>query len=224
MNGYTSQPSFDEEGNFTGVEISSGHQPFNRSGIAPQGWSENELTGETEIFEETNTEGIDYEADYVDALHTLHPEIPDALAYLVESGVWDEERQAQHDKAVFDDDLSKVSEAVEKMLEEYRFYKEQDTEYKQNQPNSAPVEDDEDADIPDVSELYETEPNEELASEWDEVASQSDGAHQLMASLAARFHSGEVSDVDELMQIALDSDYSREQLIEAFNYFTQQTN
>ena len=220
MKGYTSQPSFDEEGNFTGVEISSGHQPLNRQGEAPRGWHQDELTGETTIFEETNTEEVDYDAEYVDALHEVYPNIQEALQYVVNSGVWDAERQAEHDKAVFSDNYTEVNEAIEKLMSEYDSYRKMDAEYEQNQPKQEqePVDEDEDSDIPDASELWETEADEELATVWDEYAANSDGAYSLMASLAAKFHSGEISDVDTLVEMAIDSKYSREELIAAFNH------
>jgi hypothetical protein len=220
--GFIAQPSFDAEGNFSGVEIGSGHTPMSRQGVAPQGWSQDEVTGETTVFEDVASEVDDVDNAYVEALHELHPDIPNALDYLVNSGVWSIERQQQHDRDIEDKDLTVVSAAVEKMMDEYQHYLQMDAEHQQSQPKQeqAPVDEDEDSDIPDISSLYEAEPNEDFANQWDEYAANTEGAYSLLAGLAAQFHSGEITDVDELMQIALDSDYSREELIAAYNHLS----
>lgn len=216
--GYTVSPEVNDEGEYIGVSFDKGHQPLNRQGVAPQGWSQDELTGETEVIEVINSEEVDHDAAYVDALHEQYPNLQEALQYVVNSGVWDAERQAEHDKAVFSDNYTEVNEAIERLMSEYDSYRKMDAEYEQNQSKQEQAPVDEDDDIPDASELWETEANEELATVWDEYAANSDGAYSLMASLAAKFHSGEISDVDTLVEMAIDSDFSREELIAAFNH------
>ena len=215
--GFTCNPEVSEDGTFIGVSIDNGHQDLNRQGLAPQGWDHDEATGQTAFYQDSIPQVDDVDASYVEALHELHPEIPQALEYLINSGVWDSERQMQHDKDIEDADLTKVSEAVEKMVQEYHHYLEMDGEH--SQPNSAPVEEDEDADVPDVSSLYETEQDEDLATHFDEIAANSEGAIQLLASLSADFHANG-GNPDDFIERALESNYSRQELLQAWEYFT----
>ena len=218
MNGFTAQPSFDEEGNYQGVEVSSGRQELNRQGLAPAGFQHDELTGETALFTEASPEQQmqnDYDAVYVEAILEANPEIPDALEYLINSGVWSPERQAEHDKAINSDSYDVLNEAIEKMLNEYREFKTLD----EQQPNSAPVDEDEDADIPNLEHLYEAEPDADSADVWADYATQTEGATSLIAELTSRFHNGDTN-VDGLVEEALSSDFSRDELLAAYNYLS----
>lgn len=216
--GMTMSPSVDEEGNLVDVQIEHRGQPMNRSGIAPQGWRQNEATGETAIFSENNPDvdvSSNYDATYVQALMDSNPELPAALDYARKH--WTPEQHAKHDALVFSDNYDDVNQGIENLIAEFKLAEANGATVNKEEKQSQP--EDEEEEIPNVSSLYEAEPDQELASQWGEVATQSEGAYALLAQLSQQFHLGNASQ-DELIAKALESDFSRDELLAAYKHFT----
>ena len=206
MKGFTVNPQVNEEGEYVGASISTG----NISGVAPQGFATNEVTGQTSYFTEKSRDPSDLaDNQYVSTLLELHTDLPAALAW---SGTnWTDEQRADYDEAIFGDDYEKLNESIERLMSDYY-------SSKPTQPVEKKVEEnEEDSDIPDLSDLYDNQPDENVASVWEDYAGQTSGALSMVAQLTADFHNGYGSQ-DDLIEKALSSDFSREELLAAFNH------
>ena len=215
--GMTAEPSFDSEGNFVGVDVSSGPKPLNRSGIAPQGFATDERTGETYIFEEKSSDDTysqKMDNDYIQGIVDTTPGLNQALAYA--ASAWSPERLAEHERLIHSSNYDDVNKAVEMLMDEYSTAQ---TSAAPASNENKPEEKEEVEDIPDVAPLFEQERDTDLAEQWGTYARESDGVYSLLASLSQQFHSG-VADPDELIQKALDSEYSKEELITAYRYLS----
>ena len=114
MKGFTVNPQVNEEGEYVGASISTG----NISGVAPQGFATNEVTGETSYFTEQSRDPSDLaDNQYVSNLLELHSELPAALAWSQTN--WTDEQRADYDEAIFGDDYEKLNESIERLMNEY---------------------------------------------------------------------------------------------------------
>ena len=221
---YTFEPAIvtDGEGNETisheqGELKQSSH--FHR-GVSPMGFEVDEMTGEATYFEEEEavTANDSYMADIAEA----YPQLPDALTYAHAN--MDAELMSHFYAASEDGALDQFHEILEIILDEYDEHlgttsDELDEAARSDAPELTDVEEteeEEDYEVPDLSSLYEAEPDEELSDTFTDLAEQSEGVEQLLYQLSARFHSGGET-ADELIELALSSGYSRDELITAFN-------
>ena len=192
-------------------------------GLAPQGFEIDVETGEHSVYElEAEQENPDQMMDdYLAAVKEQHPEFPDALVY-AQSNL-DPELLQHFYSAVDDNDLEDFWSYLEIILAHYEEHLDETSVSLDEEPNEDEVTEDEDeAEIPDLSSLYDAEPSEELRDYYSELADNAeDSATKLLYQLSARFYSGTETQ-DELIEIALQSGYSRNQLIEAFNQLSPQ--
>ena len=177
------------------------------------GFEVDEMTGEATYFEEPEpvTANDSYMADIAEA----YPQLSDALTFAHAN--LDADLMGMFYAASEDGALDQFHEILEIILLEYdEHLGTTSDELEEEFADVEEVEDFEELETPDLSGLYENEPDEELADTFTDLAHQSEGVEQLLYQLSARFHSGGET-ADELIELALSSGYSREELIQAFN-------
>ena len=216
---YTFEPAIvtDGEGNET-ISYEQGELQQSRDihrGLAEQGFEVDEETGEHFIYEEPEavTANDSYMADIAEA----YPQLPDALTFAQAN--MDPELMGHFYAAAEDGDLDNFHEILEIILDEYEDHLGTTSEVEEELTDEEELEEEEeeeDYEVPDLSSLYEIEPDQELSDTFWDLADQSEGATKLIYQLSSRFHSGGETQ-DELIELALSSGYSRAELIEAFN-------
>lgn len=190
-------------------------------GIAEQGFEIDEETGEHYVYEEEPDAPINTNDEYMAAIGEAYPQLSDALTYAQAN--MDAELLGHFYSAAEDGDYDSFNEILEIILDEYDEHL--GTTSDEVEEELTDVEEDEEIDeleTPDIEDLYSAEPNEELADEFTDLAYQSEGATRLLYQLSARFHSNQGEDANSLINEALSSGFSREELINAFNLINTQ--
>lgn len=219
---YTPTISTDANGeeyvDFENGQLSQRDQ-FHR-GMAPQGFSIDEETGEHSVFEaDVDEQQQDLMGDYMRNMQEVNPELSDAIAY--GNANLSPEIMAGLYSSIEDGNLDELHEYLEIVLDEYDDAVVATPEEKAETQAELEAEEDE-LDTPDISSLYEIEPDYTLMDTFDDLASDAEGAEKLIYQLSARFHSNTGESADSLIEAALASGYSRAELIQAYNLITQQ--
>lgn len=188
-------------------------------GLGEMGFEHNELTGETQYFEINDKEdGQAFQmSEYLQTMQEVNPELSDAITY--GNANLSPELMSELYTAIDDEDLENLNEILVIILSEYddaKIATPEEREETQQEVEEEEQDELEDLEVPDLSSLYETEPSYELMDTFSDLADNAEGAEQLIYQLSARFHSGGESQ-DELIELALSSGYSRQELITAFN-------
>ena len=218
---FTPVISTDENGEeFVDYDNGQLHQrnQFHR-GFAPQGFEINEETGDHYVFEEPEDEQGDFMEDYLSTMTQANPELQDDIAYGNEN--LSPEIMSILYSAVDDGDLDSLHDVLEIILAEFDDARVATPEEREETLEESEEEEDV-YETPDLSNLYEQEPNEELAYEHADLAEQTEGVESLLWSLSASFFNGDLTQ-DEAIEQALSSGYSRNQLIETFNRLNEST-
>ena len=215
---YTFEPAIviDDAGNET-ISYEQGELQQSRDihrGLAEQGFEIDEETGEHFVYEEP--EAITANDSYMADIAEAYPQLPDALTFAQAN--MDPDLMGHFYAAAEDGDLDNFHEILEIILDEYEDHLENTapSEIEEELTDEEEVEDLDELETPDLSSLYDNEPDEELADAFTDLAEQSEGVEQLLYQLSARFHAGGET-ADELIELALSSGYSREELITTFN-------
>lgn len=186
-------------------------------GLGPQGFEIDEETGEHFIFEDE--EGpVDSNDEYMASIGEAFPELSEALTHAHTS--MDSELLATFYKAAEEGNYDEFHEILYIIISEYEEHLEQTSTPEEDDSDSIEELEDntsEDVEIPDISSLYQTEPDAELSDTFSDLADSSEGVEKLLYQLSARYHSNTGESADDLIEIALSSGYSRSQLINAFN-------
>ena len=181
-------------------------------GLGPQGFEVDEMTGQAIYYEEPEavTANDSYMADIAEA----YPQLPDALTFAQAN--MDPELMGHFYAAAEDGDLDNFHEILEIILDEYEDHLGTTSEVEEEPTDVEETEEIDELETPDLSSLYEAEPDYELMDTFADLADKSEGVEQLIYQLSSRFHSGGET-ADELIELALSSGYSRDELITAFN-------
>ena len=165
-------------------------------------------------------EDPDTDAEYVDALMTLNPEIPDAVAWA--NATQDQEWIDWYNAAIDSDDYGELNAAIDELLtlyanadeydpDEVDASEEYESELSQEQYETA---------TETIAELQETEPSFAESFEFDDAAMRAlDAGNQCIAeaaTLAAQFHREEI-DANSAITYMLEN-YSYEELEQAIDY------
>ena len=217
---FTPTISIDSDGNeyvdYDSGQVNYRHQ-YHR-GQTPTGFEVNEETGEHYIFEDDPDQEADFTDSYLQTLAEAEPNLPKAITYIKEYG--DAEMIQILLDAAKDEDYDQLNALVETILDMY----EDSDEYEPEEDDSDSIEEledeVEDLEVPDISSLYEAEPDAELSDTFSDLATKSEGVAKLLYQLSARFHSDTGESADDLIEIALSSGYSRNELITAYNLLT----
>ena len=181
-------------------------------GMAPQGFEINEETGEHSVFEEPDP--VTANDTYIRDIAAAYPQLPDALTYAHAN--LSPELMGHFYTAAEDGDLDDFHEFLEIILAEWEEHIDTDATSEIEEETTDVDEVEQELETPDLSSLYQQEPDYELMDTYTDLADKSEGVEQLLYQLSARFHAGGET-ADELIEIALASGYSRNQLIETFN-------
>ena len=188
-------------------------------GLAPQGFEIDDETGEHYIFDQEPDGPIDSNDEYMESIAEALPELPNALTYAQAN--LDPELMGHFYSAAEDGDYDNFHEILEIIMSEYDEHLES--------TGQLPIEEDEQLvededseeeellEVPDISSLYQAEPDQDLSDEFWDLADKSEGATKLIYELSSRFHSNTGEDADSLIEQALSSGYSRDELIQAYN-------
>ena len=221
---YTPSIATDANGNETTDYENGSFQQRNQfhRGLAPQGFEIDAETGEHSVYE-LEEDGDNPDAlmdDYLASVKELHPEFPDALVF-AQSNL-DAELLSHFYEAIDDADFDSFYEILDIILAEFDEHLEQTSslDVEEEETNEEEVAEDEELEVPDLSSLYDATPDYDEMDVLTELADKAEGASQLIYQLAARFHSGTES-ADELIEKALASGFSRNELITAYNAITQ---
>lgn len=185
-------------------------------GVGPQGFEIDDETGTHYIFDEEPDAPINSNDEYMAAIGEAYPQLSDALTY-AQANI-DPELMGHFYSAAEDGDYDNFNEILEIILDEYDEHL-GTTAVEEEEPTDVEEdsEDEELLEVPDISSLYETEPDQELSDEFWDMADKSEGAEKLIYELSSRFHSNTGEDADTLIEEALSSGYTRAELITAFN-------
>ena len=166
-------------------------------------------------------EDSDTDAEYVDALMTLNPEIPDAVAWAnaTQSDEWIEWYNASIDS----DDYGQLNEAIEELLTLYANadeYEPDEVDESDEDYEPALTEEQYELATETIAELQETEPDFVESFEFDEAAKAAlDAGNDCIAeaaTLAAQFHREEI-DANSAITYMLEN-YGYEELEQAIDY------
>ena len=185
-------------------------------GLGPQGFEIDDETGEHFVYEEP--EPVTADAEYMESIAEAYPQLSEALPYA--DANLDAELMEMFYSAADDGDYDSFHEILEIILLEYEEHLGTSSDELEEPTDEEEVEEEEqeeDYEVPDLSGLYSTEPSQELSDEFWDLADKSEGAEKLIYQLSSRFHSNTGEDADTLIEEALSSGYSREELITAFN-------
>ena len=193
-------------------------------GNAPMGFEVDEMTGEATYYESDEVpEPIQTNDAYIAAIGEAYPQLPDALTFAQAS--LDAELMNHFYTAADDGDYENFHAFLEIILNEYEEHLESngmtaEIEVEDEQPDE--VEDEEQTlETPDLSGLYGTEVNPELAYDhMDNADNAEDEVEKLLWSLSAAFHNNDMT-VDECVTEALSAGFSRDELIRTFNLLSQ---
>ena len=189
-------------------------EQFHR-GLGPQGFEIDDETGEHYIFDEEPDAPINTNDEYMAAIGEAYPQLSDALTYAQAN--LDAELLGHFYSAAEDGDYDNFNEILEIILDEYDDHIGTTSDELDEEPTDVEeTEEVEQLETPDLSSLYEAEPDYELMDTFADLADKSEGVEQLIYQLSSRFHSGGET-ADELIELAMSSGYSRDELIQAFN-------